>query len=113
MTTIKKDQFRALGHAQASAGPRLFAQRDSGSPEANRSRDLMEWAQVSFITIKKKGKKNPFFFTFLFLIKKYAVGVSLWFLVKERIVVKPRVPRGATASRVSNFNFELLLLGLG
>ena len=64
-TTIKKDQFRALGHAQASAAPHLFAQRDLALPAANRSRDLMEWAQVSFIMIKKK-KKNPLVFTFLF-----------------------------------------------
>lgn len=33
------------------------------------------------------------------------------FSVKERIVVELRVPPGAPASRVSNFNFELVLLG--
>ena len=38
----------------------------------------MEWAQVSFIMIKKKRKKT-LIFHFPFLIKKYAVGVSLWF----------------------------------
>ena len=40
------------------------------------------------------------------------MGVSLWFSVKERIVVELRVPLGAAALRVSNFNFELMLLGL-
>lgn len=36
----------------------------------------------------------------------------MWFSVKERIVVELRVPLGAAALRVSNFNFELMLLGL-
>lgn len=89
---MKKDQFRALGRAQASAGPGLSAQRDWGSPEANRSADLMEGAQVSFI-MKKKKKKN-LIFHFPFLIEKYAAGVSLWFLVKGRIVVEPKFPWG-------------------
>lgn len=48
-----------------------------GSPEANRSCDWMQWAQVSFRMIKKK--KNSLLFHFPFLIKKYAVGVPLWF----------------------------------
>lgn len=92
MTTMKKDPFRALGRAQASAAPGLPAQRDWGSPEANRSADLIEWAQVSFV-MKKKKKKN-LIFHFPFLIEKYAVGVSLWFLVKGRIVVEPECPWG-------------------
>ena len=90
---MKKGQFRALGRAQASAAPGLSAQRDLGSPEANRSADLMEWAQVSFIM---KKKKQNLIFHFPFLIEKYAVGVSLWFLVKERIVWSPSSPRGCS-----------------
>ena len=74
--------------------PGPSAQRDWGSPEANRSADLMEWAQVSFI-MKKKKKKN-LIFHFPFLIEKYAVGVSLWFLVKGRIVVEPELPWGCS-----------------
>lgn len=74
---MKKDQFSSRGHAQASSAPHLSAQHDLGSPEANRSQDLMDWAQVSFIMIKKK-KKN-LIFHFPFLNKKYAVGVPLWF----------------------------------
>lgn len=34
------------------------------------------------------------------------------FSVKERIVLELRVPLGASALRVSNFDFELMLLGL-
>ena len=89
---MKKGQFRALGRSQASAAPGLSAQRDSGSLEANRSADLMEWAQVSFIMKKKKN----LIFHFPFLIEKYAVGVSLWFLVKGRIVWSPSSPRGCS-----------------
>lgn len=66
MTTMKKGQLGALGRAQASAAL-VSAQRDSGSPEANRSADLVEWAQVSFIMKKKKN----LIFHFPFLIEKY------------------------------------------
>lgn len=66
----------------------------------------MEGAQVSFIMMKKK-KKTPYF-SLSFLIKKHAVGVPLR-LVKGRLVVQHRAPLGAAASRVSNFNLELVL----
>lgn len=44
---------------------RVCGQHELGSLEANRSRDLMEWAHVSFMMIKKE-KKKTLFFTFLF-----------------------------------------------
>lgn len=88
MTAIRKDRFSARGRAQASPAPRLSAQRDSGPPEANRSRDSMERAQLSFIMIKKKKKKKNLIFHFPFLNKKYAVGVPCGFSVKERIVAE-------------------------
>lgn len=74
---MKKDQFSSRGRARASSAPHLAAQRDLGSPEANRSQASVDWAPVSFIMIKKE-KKN-LIFHFPFLSKKYAVGVPLWF----------------------------------
>lgn len=41
------------------------------------------------------------------------MGVPLWFTVKGSIVFELRVPLGASMLRVANFNFELMLLGLG
>lgn len=64
MTTIKKDQFSSQGHAQASCAL-VSLPHVTGSPEANRSRDSMDWTPASFITMRKQ-KKNPYFFTFLF-----------------------------------------------
>lgn len=60
--------IRSPGTCPGFRRPGLSAQRDSGSPEANRSADLVEWAQVSFIMKKKKN----LIFHFPFLIEKYA-----------------------------------------
>lgn len=94
MTTIKA-QFSSRGRARASSAPQLSARRDLGSPEANGSRDLMDWAQVSFIMMKKE-KKN-LIFHFPFLNKKYAVGVPLWFFSqREDCCWSPSSPWGSS-----------------
>lgn len=97
-TTMKKGQFGALGRTSFR---RLALPSVDLAPEANRSADLVEWAQVSFIMKKKKN----LIFHFPFLIEKYAWVFPGGFLVKGRIVVEPKF-LGAAALRESNFNLN-------